>query len=156
VDTVESTLREAQLDPKWLELELNESQTLDDSEITLKILRDLKRVGVSLSLDHFGTGWSSLSYLKRFPIDRIKIDRSFVRDLPSQPAAEAVVNSILALSRNLGLSSIAEGIETPKQRDFFEKNRCDEMQGFLFGRPMTPTDCAALLRLAKYPSAKGS
>jgi diguanylate cyclase (GGDEF)-like protein/PAS domain S-box-containing protein len=146
VDTVRSVLHETGLEPKWLELELTESQTLDDSEATIKILQNLKRIGVSLSLDDFGTGWSSLSYLRRFPIDRIKIDRSFIRDLLSQPTAEAVVKSILGLSRNLGLACIAEGVETPKQRDYLQRNMHGELQGYLFSRPLTPTDCTALLR----------
>lgn len=150
VDTVQSVLHETGLDPKWLELELTESQTLDDSEATIKIMRDLKRIGVSLSLDDFGTGWSSLSYLRRFPINRIKIDRSFIRDLLSQPTAEAVVKSILGLSRNLGLACIAEGVETPKQRDYLRRNMHGEMQGYLFSQPLTPVDCTALLRSEHY------
>lgn len=152
IDTVQSVLHETGLDPKWLELELTESQMLDDSEATIKIMQDLKRIGVSLSLDDFGTGWSSLSYLRRFPIDRIKIDRSFIRDLLSQPTAEAVVKSILGLSRNLGLACIAEGVETPKQRDYLRRNMHGEMQGYLFSQPLPPTDSTALLRSVKYPS----
>jgi EAL domain-containing protein (putative c-di-GMP-specific phosphodiesterase class I) len=153
VDTVRSVLHETGLESKWLELELTESQTLDDSEATIKILQSLKRIGVSLSLDDFGTGWSSLSYLRRFPIDRIKIDRSFIRDLLSQPNAEAVVKSILGLSHNLGLECIAEGVETPQQRDYLKRNMHGEMQGYLFSRPLTPTDCTALLRSVKYQSS---
>jgi len=152
VDTVQSVLHETGLDPKWLELELTESQTLDDSDATIKILRGLKRLGVSLSLDDFGTGWSSLSYLNRFPIDRIKIDRSFIRDVLTQPNAEAVVKSILGLARNLGLACIAEGVETPKQREYLQRNMRGEMQGYLFSQPLTPNDCTALLRSAKYKS----
>ena len=90
----------------------------DYSETTIKIMQDLKRIGVSLSLDDFGTGWSSLSYLRKFPLDRIKIDRSFMRDIPTEPAAEAVVKSILSLGRNLGLDCIAEGVETRQQLDY--------------------------------------
>ena len=152
VDTVRSVLHETGLEPKWLELELTESQTLDDSEGTIKILQNLKRIGVSLSLDDFGTGWSSLSYLRRFPIDRIKIDRSFIRDLMSQPTAEAVVKGILGLSHNLGLACIAEGVETPKQRDYLRRNMNGEMQGYLFSQPLTSGDCTALIRSTKYRS----
>jgi diguanylate cyclase (GGDEF)-like protein/PAS domain S-box-containing protein len=145
-ETVANVLQETKLDPKLLELELTESQTLDDSDATINIMLALKRLGVSLSLDDFGTGWSSLSYLRRFPIDRIKIDRSFVKDLHSQPAAEEVVKTILTLSRNLGIVCIAEGVETREQQDYFNKHDCAEMQGFYFCRPMPALDVTAMLR----------
>ena len=150
VDTVKSVLYETGLDPKWLEIELTESRILDGSEATIKIMRDLKRLGVSLALDDFGTGWSSLSYLRNFPIDRIKIDQSFIRDVTSQFAAEAVVKSILSLGRNLGIDCIAEGVETPQQRDYLKKQKCPEMQGFLFSRPLAAADCSALLRSTEH------
>jgi EAL domain-containing protein (putative c-di-GMP-specific phosphodiesterase class I) len=149
VDTVKTALRETKLDPKWLELELTESRTLDDSMTTMTILRDLKRIGVGLSLDDFGTGWSSLSYLGRFPIDRIKIDQSFIRDFASGPAAEAIVKGILDLGRNLRVACIAEGVETRQQRDYLQKLMCPEMQGFLFSRPIPAAECSALLRSMK-------
>jgi diguanylate cyclase (GGDEF)-like protein/PAS domain S-box-containing protein len=149
VDTVQSVLRETGLEPKWLELELTESRILDGSEATIKIMRDLKRIGVSLSLDDFGTGWSSLSYLRNFPIDRIKIDQSFIRDVTSQPAAQALFKSILGLGRNLGIACIAEGVEKSQQRDYLQKQMCPEMQGFLFSRPLAAADCSALLRSTK-------
>jgi diguanylate cyclase (GGDEF)-like protein/PAS domain S-box-containing protein len=145
-EAVAKVLQQTRLDPKFLELELTESQTLDDSNATINIMLALKRLGVSLSLDDFGTGWSSLSYLRRFPIDRIKIDRSFVKDLHSQPAAEEVVKTILTLSRNLGIVCIAEGVETREQQDYFNKHNCAEMQGFYFSRPMPALDVTALLR----------
>src|ERR1019366_6181396 len=130
VGTVERVLRETGLEPEWLELELTESLTLDDSETTLKIMQDLKRIGVSLSLDDFGTGWSSLSYLRKFPLDRIKIDGSFMRDFAIEPAAEAVVRSIIDLGNNLGLACVAEGVETRQQLEYLQKQMCAEMQGF--------------------------
>ena len=146
VRTVERVLRETGLEPEWLELELTESLTLDYSETTIKIMQDLKRIGVSLSLDDFGTGWSSLSYLRKFPLDRIKIDRSFMRDIPSEPAAEAVVRSILSLGRNLGFDCIAEGVETRQQLDYLQKQMCTEMQGFLYSPALPAAECGALLR----------
>jgi EAL domain-containing protein (putative c-di-GMP-specific phosphodiesterase class I) len=148
-DTVKAVLRETGLDPKWLELELTESQTLDGSEATIDILKELKRIGVSLSLDDFGTGWSPLSYLRRFPIDRIKIDQSFIRDVTSQPGAEALVKNILNLARNLQIACIAVGVETREQRDYLQKNACAEMQGFLFSRPLAGAECSGLLRSVK-------
>jgi EAL domain-containing protein (putative c-di-GMP-specific phosphodiesterase class I) len=146
VATVESVLRTTGLDPKWLELELTESLTLDDTEATIQIMRDLKSLGVSLSLDDFGTGWSSLSYLRRFHLDRIKIDRSFLRDIASQPAAEAIVRTIIALGRNLGLTCIAEGVETRQQLDYLHKQKCGEIQGFFYSPALPAGDCVALLR----------
>ena len=137
------------MEPEWLELELTESLTLDDSETTLKIMRELKRLGVSLSLDDFGTGWSSLSYLRKFPLDRLKIDRSFMRDIASEPAAEAVVRSILSLGQNLGLDCIAEGVETREQLDYLQKQMCAEMQGFLYSPALPGPECGALLRSGK-------
>lgn len=154
VHTVKKTLQESRLDPKWLELELTESLTLDDSEATIKIMRELKKLGVSLSLDDFGTGWSSLSYLRQFPIDRIKIDRSFLRDLSTQPAAEAVVRSVVNLGRDLGLSCIAEGVETAEQLDYIQGQRCAEAQGFLFSPPVPEESCRAILRSQNVGSSK--
>jgi diguanylate cyclase (GGDEF)-like protein/PAS domain S-box-containing protein len=149
INAVQSILHETGIDPRLLELELTESQVLDDSPATINIMQHLKKMGVSLSLDDFGTGWSSLSYLRRFPLDRLKIDRSFVRDIGNQRSAEAVVKSILNLGRNLGIACIAEGIETVEQRDYFRKQPCAEMQGFLFSRPVPAVEATALLRTAK-------
>jgi len=145
VATVESVLRETGLDPRRLELELTEKRLIDDSEATISILNSLKQIGVSLSLDDFGTGWSSLSYLERLPIDRIKIDRAFVRDLATQPTAKAMVKGILGIATSLGFSSIAEGVETAEQQEFLKNLNCPEMQGFYLHRPMLPVEAAALL-----------
>lgn len=150
VKTVQHVLGQTGLQPQCLELELTESLTLDDSETTLQIMRDLKAIGVSLSLDDFGTGWSSLSYLRQFPLDRIKIDRSFLRDLASQPAAEAVVRTVLNLGHNLGLACTAEGVETPEQFDYLKKQNCPEIQGFLYSPALPAGDCSVLLRSGKF------
>jgi diguanylate cyclase (GGDEF)-like protein/PAS domain S-box-containing protein len=149
VTAVKDVLRETGLDPGRLELELTESLTLDVSENTIRIMNDLKQIGVSLSLDDFGTGWSSLSYLSRFPLDRIKIDRSFLRDIGSQPAAEAVIKSILNLGRSLGLDCVGEGVESFHQLDFLAEQKCAEVQGFLFSRALEAPDCSVLLRLGR-------
>jgi len=151
VGIVESILQETGLDAKWLDLELTESLTMDESEVTIAAMRNLKSLGVSLSLDDFGTGWSSLSYLRRFQFDRIKIDRSFMRDLASQPAAETVVRSIINLGHNLGLTCIAEGVETRQQLDYLQKQMCPEIQGYLCS-PAVPADrCAEILRTRSFP-----
>jgi len=147
--SVEKTLNETGLSPECLELELTESLTLDDSELTGKIMQRLKQMGISLSLDDFGTGWSSLSYLRKFPLDRIKIDRSFIRDIASDPAAEAVVRSILNLGANLGLGCVAEGVETSQQFDYLQGQMCAEMQGFLYSPALPGKECGALLRSRK-------
>jgi diguanylate cyclase (GGDEF)-like protein len=144
--TVQTVLNETGLDPRWLELEITESKALDSSEATIQIMRNLRRIGVSLALDDFGTGWSSLSYLTRLPFDRIKIDQSFVRNIGLEPATNAVVENILDLGRRLGIACIAEGVETALQRDYLKKLGCPELQGFLFSRVLSALDCTALLR----------
>ena len=146
VATVGRVLRETGIEPRWLELELTETLTLDDTETTIKIMGDLKQLGVSLSLDDFGTGWSSLSYLRRFKLDRIKIDQSFLRDITSQPAAEALVRTIISLGRNLGLTCVAEGVETRQQLQYLQKQKCSEIQGFLYSPALPPQQCEQLLR----------
>jgi diguanylate cyclase (GGDEF)-like protein/PAS domain S-box-containing protein len=148
-ELVEEALRESQMDPQWLDLELTETLTLDGSETAINIMQDLKSLGVGLSLDDFGTGWSSLSCLRRFPLDRIKIDRSFMRDIMTESAAKAVVNSILDLARNLGFSCIAEGVETERQLEYLEKKKCPEIQGFLYSPALPALDCGALMRSGK-------
>jgi diguanylate cyclase (GGDEF)-like protein/PAS domain S-box-containing protein len=151
VNTVKNALQETGLDPRWLELELTESLTLDDSETALRIMNELRDIGVSLSLDDFGTGWSSLSYLRRFPLDRIKIDRSFLRDIGSEPGAEAVVSSILDLGRHLGLTCVAEGVETGAQLAYLRSKKCPEMQGFLCSKALPAHECEALIRSGTVP-----
>jgi diguanylate cyclase (GGDEF)-like protein/PAS domain S-box-containing protein len=154
VDTVESVLRETGLNPALFELELTESRVLNDSEAVLSIMKRLKRIGVTLSLDDFGTGWSSLCYLRQFPFNRIKIDRSFIRDLDTQPMAAAMVKSIVEMANNLRFSSVAEGVETSQQKDFLRKLNCPEMQGYYFSRPLPSVDATALLCSGKF-KAKG-
>jgi diguanylate cyclase (GGDEF)-like protein/PAS domain S-box-containing protein len=149
VKAVQEALRESQMDPKWLDLELTETLTLDGSETTINIMRNLKSLGVGLSLDDFGTGWSSLSCLRRFPLDRIKIDRSFMRDLMSEPAAKAVVTSIIDLARNLGFACIAEGVETREQLQYLENKECSEVQGFLYSPAVPALACGALILSGK-------
>lgn len=145
VGAVRDALSESGLEAKWLELELTESLTLDDNEAVLKTMKDLKALGVQLSLDDFGTGWSSLSYLKRFPLDRIKIDRSFVRDIVNDSSTAAIVHSILDLARQLGLDCVAEGVETVDQLDHLRHEQCAEIQGFLLSKAIHPDGIANLL-----------
>lgn len=154
VETVREALDQAGLDPRWLELELTESLTLDDCEATVRIMNELKQLGISLSLDDFGTGWSSLSYLRRFPLDRIKIDRSFMRDVTTHENAAAVVHSILNLAQSLGLGCIAEGVETIEQLAYLKQEFCSDIQGFLFSQPLPSGEMAELLQAWRTPCGK--
>jgi diguanylate cyclase (GGDEF)-like protein len=128
-----------------LELEITESVLLQDVDKTLIELRALKEAGISLSIDDFGTGYSSLSYLKRFPIDTIKIDRSFVQDLHHDTDDAAICAAILAMSRQLGLNVVAEGVETREQLDFLRRHKCNHIQGYICSKPLTPAAFFALL-----------
>ena len=151
VRTVRDALDDSGLDPEWLELELTESLTLDDTETTMRIMRELKALGVKLSLDDFGTGWSSLGYLKRFPLDRIKIDRSFVRDLVSDHSTAAIVHSILDLARSLDLDCVAEGVETTEQLERLRQERCPGIQGFLFSQAVEARAVPQMLEFGLRP-----
>jgi EAL domain-containing protein (putative c-di-GMP-specific phosphodiesterase class I) len=126
-----------QINPALLMLELTESLVLDDVEDSIAKMRTLKSLGIGFAMDDFGTGYSSLSYLKRLPLDELKIDRSFVRDIAEDPGDEVIVRTIIAMAHNLGLAVIAEGVETEAQKDFLARNGCSHFQGYLFGRPMT-------------------
>lgn len=135
-DEVEAILKETGLDPGYLEIEITESVLIRDVDETLQILEKFKKLGLSLSIDDFGTGYSSLSYLKRFPLDVLKIDRSFVNDIAIDSDGRAVVASIIGLAHNLNLKVIAEGVETPEQIRFLKERGCDELQGYYFSKPL--------------------
>jgi EAL domain-containing protein (putative c-di-GMP-specific phosphodiesterase class I) len=136
VDRVAQVLSEAQLPGELLELELTERMLMDDLGEVSRTLRALKALGVRIAIDDFGTGYSSLGHLKELPIDRVKIDRSFVAGLPDDAAAAGIVRAIVMLGRSLNLSVIAEGVETAAQRDFLVGAGCDELQGELFTPPL--------------------
>ena len=135
--TVENLLYELHFDPNRLELEITESFLMDDPEASQVALYDLKALGLAIYLDDFGTGYSSLAYLKKFPIDGLKIDRSFIRDIPGDADDEAITRAIVALSQALRLKVVAEGVETRAQLDFLNFEGCDEVQGYLFSKPLT-------------------
>jgi diguanylate cyclase (GGDEF)-like protein len=138
VDSVAGALRAAGLPPALLELELTESILLRDAEEALKRLEALAALGVCMSIDDFGTGYSSLGYLKRFPIQRLKIDRSFVEGLPGDASDAGIVNAVIQMGHALRLQVIAEGVETPAQREFLRQAGCDEFQGFLYAPALEP------------------
>ena len=146
VARISACIAECGIDPSRLKLELTESVVLDNVEDVIQRMRELKTLGLRFSLDDFGTGYSSLSYLKRLPLDQIKIDQSFVRDIGSDPNDAAIVRAILAMSRTLGLDVIAEGVETPEQRDFLRENGCAAFQGYLFGKPMPVESWSGILQ----------
>jgi EAL domain-containing protein (putative c-di-GMP-specific phosphodiesterase class I) len=134
--TVRRILAETNTEPSRLELEITESVLLADIKAVLPALEHLREFGVSVSLDDFGTGYSSLAYLKRLPVDTLKIDRSFVRDISDSDLDSEIAQAIVALAQSLGLRVIAEGVETELQRTYLEYLGCDELQGFLFGGPL--------------------
>ena len=136
VTLVHTTLLETGLAPNRLELEVTESVLIDDYVIALKVLRGIKNLGVSLAMDDFGTGYSSLSSLITFPFDKLKIDRSFVMELDSKKQLSTIVRTIVGLGKNLGIRTIAEGVEKPSHVEFLAQQQCDEVQGFLIGKPM--------------------
>ncbi|MTW19689.1 EAL domain-containing protein [Allochromatium palmeri] len=145
VERVTRVLEETGLPPARLKLELTESMIMGQGERALDLLRGLKRLGVRLSIDDFGTGYSSLAYLKRLPIDELKIDRDFVRDIPADSSDMEIAATIIAMARNLRLNVIAEGVETSEQCDFLIRQGCMAGQGYLFGRPQPAEDFTSLL-----------
>ncbi len=140
LEMVRKAIEDTGVSPENVELELTESTIMQDDALTVRTLGELRAMGIGLSLDDFGTGYSSLSYLRRFTIDRVKIDRSFVRDLPDNPDDAALTAAIIAMAHGLRLSVVAEGVETARQALFLRQRGCDEVQGYLFGRPIPADD----------------
>ncbi|MEO6354819.1 MAG: EAL domain-containing protein [Oxalobacteraceae bacterium] len=145
VESVARVLQDTGLDGSFLELELTESMMMNNAEHFIVKLHQLKDLGVQLSIDDFGTGYSSLSYLKRFPLDRLKIDQSFIRDIVTNPHDAAITRSVIDLGHSLNFKVIAEGVETGAQLAFLRANRCDEIQGHYFSRPLPASEFSALL-----------
>ncbi|MEO8599720.1 MAG: EAL domain-containing protein, partial [bacterium] len=149
VESIAAVLEQTELAAQYLEIELTESLVMTDVEQAIGILRELKGLGVQLSIDDFGTGYSSLSYLKRFPIDILKIDQSFVRDITVDPDDAAIVASIISLAHSLRMHVIAEGVETAAQLAYLRRNHCDQMQGYYFSRPIPANEFELILRQNK-------
>ncbi|MDZ4202279.1 MAG: EAL domain-containing protein [Gallionella sp.] len=144
-ETVKQVLEETGLAPRYLELEFTESAIMQNVRDTIAIMKRFKAMGLHLSIDDFGTGYSSLSYLKQFPVDKLKIDKSFVDNITQDPNDAAIVQAIVALARTLGMTTIAEGVETEAQLGYLRSVHCKEMQGYLFSRPLPAADFATLL-----------
>lgn len=140
VALVTQVLADTGLEAACLELEITENVVMKDAEKIVAMLNALKALGLHISVDDFGTGYSSLSYLKRFPVDALKIDQSFVRDIAFDSDSAAIVKAIISLAHILNLRVIAEGVETEQQCRFLRENDCDEVQGYYFGRPMSAQD----------------
>jgi diguanylate cyclase (GGDEF)-like protein len=138
VETVKTALSESGLASRHLELEITESILMVDTQRTVQVLEELRKLGVKIAIDDFGTGYSSLAYLKRFPIDSLKIDRSFVQDITEDPEDACIANAIIGLAHNLGLTVVAEGVETSEQLEMLRE--CDGMQGFLYSKPRSVSD----------------
>jgi EAL domain-containing protein (putative c-di-GMP-specific phosphodiesterase class I) len=145
VKSVEEILRNSGLEPQYLELELTERVIIHDAQSAIQLMHDLKSLGVYLSIDDFGTGYSSLSYLQRFPVDKLKIDLSFVKDCDRDKNSATVSKMIIYLAHNLGMKVIAEGVERKAQLDFLREHECDEIQGFYFSVPLPPDRFGKLL-----------
>src|SRR5882762_9587174 len=144
--TVRGILRDIGVDPSLIQFELTESMLMKEPESAARTLRGLKELGVTISVDDFGTGYSSLAYLKRFPIDTLKVDRAFIRDITTDPDDAAITLAIIGLAHSLKLKVVAEGVETEGQLNFLSLHACDEMQGYYFSKPVVPSECEEMLR----------
>jgi predicted signal transduction protein with EAL and GGDEF domain len=145
-ELVRRVLRETGLAPQYLELELTESLLLTNADVTLSVIQELRAIGVTLAIDDFGTGYSSFSYLRQFQVSKLKIDRSFIRDVAVNSDDAAITTAIISMARSLNLRVIAEGVENEAQLTFLRENRCDEIQGYYFSKPLAVDKVADKLR----------
>jgi EAL domain-containing protein (putative c-di-GMP-specific phosphodiesterase class I) len=146
ISTLMKILDETMCKPQWIELEITESQVMKNPEETILTLQKISKLGIKIAIDDFGTGYSSLSYLKRLPIDRLKIDRSFIQEIPENEEDIAIALAIIALAASLNLEVIAEGVETKKQKEFLVENGCSDIQGYLYAKPMSADEMKKMLR----------
>jgi EAL domain-containing protein (putative c-di-GMP-specific phosphodiesterase class I) len=144
--TIRRVLDETGLAPQYLELELTESLLLSNADVVFSVLHQLTAMGLRLAIDDFGTGYSSLSYLKKFPVSKLKIDRSFIRDIAVNPDDMAITTAIISMAKSLNLKVIAEGVENEAQMSFLRAHRCDEIQGYYFCKPLAADEVADKLR----------
>ncbi len=149
IETLQNLIKDTECKPEWLELEVTESQIMTNPEEAIKILQQISDIGVELAVDDFGTGYSSLAYLKRLPIDKLKIDQAFVRELPDDEEDSAIARAIIALGKSLNLKVIAEGVETKEQKDFLVTNGCENIQGYFYSKPLPADAIEKMFILAK-------
>jgi EAL domain-containing protein (putative c-di-GMP-specific phosphodiesterase class I) len=146
VGSAVEALQMSGLDPRYLEIEITESLMLQGEESIAGILRDLRVIGIRVALDDFGTGYSSLGFIARLPLDSIKMDRSFIRELDSDPGAAAIASAVISMAHGLGLTVVGEGVDMDEQASFLTQQGCDEMQGFLFSGAVTAEEFARFLK----------
>jgi len=139
IGTLQLLIKETKCKTQWLELEVTEGQIMANPEEAIKTLKQISDTGIELAVDDFGTGYSSLAYLKRLPINKLKIDQAFVRNLPDDEEDSAIAKAVIALGQSLNLKVIAEGVETKEQRDFLVGNGCENVQGYYYSKPV-PAD----------------
>jgi EAL domain-containing protein (putative c-di-GMP-specific phosphodiesterase class I) len=143
---IERILTESDYPPELLDIEITESTAMHNADVSLAVMNRLRSMGVRISIDDFGTGYSSLSYLKRFPIDTVKIDQNFVRDLSDVSNDGAIITAVISMARALNLRVVAEGVETEAQLDFLRRENCEVVQGFLHSRPVPAAEFDRSLR----------
>jgi len=146
ISTVQETLKDTGLDPKYLEIEVTETSLIDNFSKAVETVSQLKSLGVSISIDDFGTGYSSLIYLKKFNVDKLKIDRSFINELPKSTEDAAIVSAVLGLCRSLNLQTVAEGVETKEQEAFLKSRNCDTVQGYYYSKPIPSSKIREFLK----------
>jgi EAL domain-containing protein (putative c-di-GMP-specific phosphodiesterase class I) len=146
IDDIRTALNDSGMEPKLLELEITESMVMHNPARMISILAKIKSMGVRLAIDDFGTGYSSLAQIKHFPIDTLKVDRSFIRNIPQDAEDKAITEAIIAMGKTLSLTVVAEGVETQEQLNFLREHSCDEMQGYHFSKPIAPEQFADLLK----------
>lgn len=153
IPSLEKVLRKSEIDPSWLELEITENVLMEDAQQSAKMLGQLRSMGLSLAIDDFGTGFSSLNYLQQFPIDKLKIDRSFVNGIDDAAQGTSLAAAIVALAKNLQMEVIAEGIEMPAQHNFLQTHQCEYGQGFLFSAPLSAPEAEKFLKQTQFQAA---
>jgi EAL domain-containing protein (putative c-di-GMP-specific phosphodiesterase class I) len=146
IEDIKKALNDSGMAPNLLELEITESMVMHNPTRMIAVLAKIKSLGVRLAIDDFGTGYSSLAQIKHFPVDTLKVDRSFVRNIPKDAEDKAITEAIIAMGKTLSLTVVAEGVETIEQMNFLKDHSCDEMQGYYFSKPIVPEQFAELLR----------
>ena len=146
IDRLKKLMLETQIQPEWIELEITENAVMEDKDRALRMMHEINELGISIAMDDFGTGYSSLSYIRDFPIRTLKIDTSFVKNIPACTRAVAIAHTVLSLGHGLDLKVVAEGVETVEQLQFLREAGCDMVQGYYVSRPITPAQFADFFR----------